>query len=107
MARELARLILLVAVLLMPLGMSSATAAAPSHHDMAGMMRGHCPDQAPAQHHKAGFAECTMACASALPAQDLVRDEVPLRAPQLVIPMPAEMLRGIMMEIATPPPKFS
>jgi hypothetical protein len=67
----------------------------------------HCPDQSSKHDKNAGPALCSMACASALPAQDLVRDEVPLRAPQLVIPMPAEMLRGIMMEIATPPPKFS
>jgi hypothetical protein len=107
MARELARLILLVAVLLMPLGMSSATAAAPSHHDMAGMMRGHCPDQAPAQHHKAGFAECTMACAAALPAVEAPGAPAVAIATELPRSAAAHQLHGLHPETATPPPRAS
>ena len=107
MARVLARLILLVAVLLMPLGMSAAAAAMPPHHDMAGMVMGHCPDQAPTQDHKAGFAECTMACAAALPAveaPDEVAPSLPVELPRLVA---AHQLHGLHPETATPPPRAS
>ena len=71
----------LVAVLLMPFGMTAAPAAAASaeHHSPAMMQ--HCPEQAPKHGGKAGFVECTMACAAALPAFDEPSDEPALKIP--------------------------
>jgi hypothetical protein len=107
MALMLSRLMLLVAVLLMPLGMSPA-AAAPVHHDMAaGMPMGHCPDQAPGDDKKSGFAECTMACAAALPAVEAPPAElaiVPAELPRLAL---TDRLHGLHPETATPPPRAS
>lgn len=102
------RLLLLLAVLLMPLGMAPAAASASpvGHHQMmAGMGMEHCPDRSNKHDEDKGLAMCSMACASALPAQELARDEIPLRRHQHLIPMVAHTLRGILPEIATPPPK--
>lgn len=104
------RLLLLLAVLLMPLGMTPAAASASpvDHHQMmAGMAMGHCPDQSNKHGQDGGLAMCSMACASALPAQEVARDDTPLRQPQLLIPMMTQGLRGILLEIATPPPKIA
>lgn len=100
------RLLVLFAVLLMPLGMEPASAA--DHHmTMAGTAMKHCPDQPSKHQHNDGLAMCSMACASALPAQELVRDETSVRRHQLVIPMAGRALHGIQLEIATPPPKLA
>ena len=104
------RLLVLLAVLLMPLGMAPAAAVASpvNHHAMmAGMALEHCPDQSSKHEHNDGLAMCSMACASALPAQDLARDETLVRHHLLVIPMMVQTLRGVLLEIATPPPKFA
>jgi hypothetical protein len=106
----IAKLVLLVAVLLMPLGMGSAAASAPTidHHAMTtGLTMDHCPGQ-PNNHDRAGgMAMCSMACASALPAQDLARDDTHERTHQLVAPMIGRTLSGILPETATPPPKLA
>jgi len=100
------RLLVLFAVLLMPLGMQPASTA--NHHaTMVGMAMQDCPDQSSKHHENDGLATCSMACASALPAQELVRDETPVRRPQLVIPMANHALHGTQPEIATPPPKLA
>ena len=104
------RLLVLRAVLLMPLGMQSAaaSAAAHGHHAMmAGTPMGHCPDQSSDHQHNNGLATCSMVCASTLPAQELARDDTLLRDHQLVAPVPAQTLHGILLEIATPPPKLA
>jgi len=102
------RLLILLAVLLMPLGMSAAPAAAHSVHSMtaADMPMQHCPDRGQ-KHSKAAFAECTMACSAALPAADLARNE-----PLIIATIPhalimTERLHGLHPETATPPPKDS
>lgn len=103
------RLLILLAVLLMPLGMEPA-AAAPAfghHRMMAGTAMEHCPDQSSKHQHAKGLAMCSMVCASTLPAQDSVRDETVLRAPQLVMPMTETVLHGRRPDIATPPPKLA
>ena len=103
----LAKLALLLAVLLMPLGMAPA-AATGGHHMMAGMPAGHCPDQGPTNHESSGIADCAMACASALPAADFASERQPLAlsaAPLLAVP--AERLHGLHPETATPPPRAS
>ena len=106
MTRVVANLLVLVAVLLMPLGMGSAASAqSASHHDMAGMTMGHCPDEDPRPESKPGIAACTMVCSAALAAIDPVQPECLARArvPQQVERVP--ILAGLHPEAATPPPK--
>lgn len=99
----IARLLLLVAVLVMPLGMAAPAGAHPAM-DMA--MMSHCPDQAPAhQQPKGALAACTMACSAALPAMDRVAGEPLLPVPMTIAEAPAHPLRGLHPETATPPPK--
>jgi len=102
------RLLLLLAVLLMPFGMTGAVAApAQQHAAAAGMPMPHCPEPPPSQHGKAGFAECTMACSAALPAAAARPD-----APLLIVCAPdlseaVRQLHGLHPDTATPPPKRS
>lgn len=100
------RLLVLFAVLFMPFSMEPASAA--DHHAMmVGMTMQHCPDQSGKHQRNDGLATCTMACASALPAQELLRDETTIRLHQLVMPIAEQTLHGIRPEIATPPPKLA
>ena len=104
-----ARLLLLVSVLLMPLGMGTAAASAPpaDHHAAMAARMEHCPDQ-PSKHQPSdGTASCSMACASALPAQDVARDDRIRRHRQLVAPLTGPMLTSLQPETATPPPKLA
>jgi hypothetical protein len=101
----LARLFVLIAVLLMPLGMTPAAASAHGHADMASMPMGHCDGKAPARHMKGGIADCAMACSAALPAAELVRDDVPLPACAPIRAVAVNALHGLHPETATPPPK--
>jgi hypothetical protein len=100
------RLISLVAVLLMPLAMSAAPAAA-EHHHSASMPMQHCPEQGMGHASKSAFADCTMACSSALPAVDRIEEPaISHWAPLLVEPRVSE-LRGLHPETATPPPRIA
>ena len=103
----LARLVLLIAVLLMPLGMTPAAATAHGHADTASMPMGHCDDKAPSSHMKGGIADCAMACSAALPAVELPRDDLPLAACSPPIPAAMHSLHGLHPETATPPPKLA
>ena len=103
--RLLSRMLVLVAVLLLPLGMAPAPASAPDHQMMAGMAMGHCPDQAPSHDSKSPFGECTMACAAALPAIDRQMDEQHSIAGEPVQPVAVRCLDGLHPEAATPPPR--
>lgn len=103
-----AKLLLLLAVLLMPLGMASAAATvpAPDHQSaMAGMVMQHCPEQTNKRHGSDTLAPCSMACASALPAQDAAHGEAPRTARQVAYQVARLALRGIETETSTPPPK--
>jgi hypothetical protein len=100
-----ARLLVLVAMLLMPLGMASAPAAAQHHAAMAMDMQ-HCPDPAPVHKDKGGIAVCTMACASALPALDVAQREPVAPREELVAVHAVQALDGLHPETATPPPKL-
>ena len=96
----------LVALMFMPLGMSTAQAA-PNHDAAAEMPVEHCPDQGSGHDGKDRLASCTMACAAALPAVDAPADEtLPFhsapRSPSVVA-----ALHGLHLDIATPPPKRS
>ena len=105
--RVLAKLVLLIAVLLMPLGMAPAAGTSHNAKAMAAMPMGHCDQPAPTQGAKHGLAECTMACSAALPAVDAPRDDRPLIVCLPVQPAAAQVLHGLHPETATPPPKRS
>lgn len=101
MLRPIAKLLALIALVLMPLSMGSAPAAA---HARASAPASHCDEhQKPADTPGGYQLHCT-ACA-ALPAMDApmaiaeLRPETPLRTEL------TEFVTGIEPEIATPPPK--
>jgi hypothetical protein len=107
MIRPIIKLLVLLAVLLMPLGMSPGAAAPVRHQMAAGMPMGHCPDQAPSHDKKSGFGECTMACAAALPAVEASAAELPIAPPELPRLALSDRLHGLQPETATPPPRAS
>ena len=107
MTRLITKLLVLVAVLLLPLGMAPATATS-AHQPMAmDMAKGHCPDQSSHHDEKGGIAECTMACAGALPAADLASPQPLPLIHEIMLPAVAERLDGLHPDTATPPPKRS
>ena len=105
MGPALTRILTLLALLLMPLGMASAPAAAAI--PVAGSAGdGHCddhrkPEGAPAK----AEMHCT-ACA-ALPALDAPRETVALLPDAPMVISLASSVAGFEPEIATPPPKFA
>lgn len=101
------KLLALVAVMFMPLGMSSASASVPAHAAMANMPMEHCPDQNSGHHGKGGLQDCTMACAAALPAVDAPSVEPLPFGPESTAATSVKALHGLHPEIATPPPKHS
>lgn len=100
------KLFALVALMFMPLGMSSGQAA-PSHEAAAGMPMEHCPDQGSGHDGKDRLANCTMACAAALPAVDAPADETLPFHSDPGSPSVVAALHGLHLDIATPPPKHS
>lgn len=101
------RLLALVAVLLMPLGMSAAPAAAQHEQAAMSMPMQHCPDAGSKPHASGAVAECTMACSAALPAVDFGIQEPPRILCAPVRPSVTQVLHGLHPDIATPPPKSS
>ena len=99
------RLLTLLALVLMPLGMSAAPAAAqtmPMSHNMA--LTGHCDEQPNQDQAPVSKMDCTAMCI-ALPAAD---SPMPGSALKPVTPRSialAAPFAGIQPEIATPPPK--
>lgn len=107
MAVTLFRLLTLVALVLMPFTMASAPAEA--HHDqtIAAMSADHCADQDQDSPAPAGdMTQCMLMCA-ALPAGDSLRVVSPglPRVPLLLAPI--RPIQGIILELATPPPRRS
>ena len=100
------KLLTLIAVLLMPLGMTAAPAATMQHHT-ASMPMQHCPDQTPNRETKGAFAECTMACSAALPAIDTAQNEAILTTTAPIEADAVHQLHGLHPDTATPPPKLS
>lgn len=105
MVRTLAKLLILIAMLAMPLGMSGAQASVSAErHDAA---ISHCPESAPAKNAEPGIAACTMACAAALPAIGASAALAPMSRD---LPQPAPLVSrpaSILLETATPPPRFA
>ena len=105
MTRLVAKLMVLVAVMLMPFAMAPAPGA-PSHHQTAETMpMRHCPDRAPSRDVKGGIVECTMACSAALPAAELSQKRPLLNASVPADAPPGPVLHGLHPDTATPPPK--
>ncbi len=102
------RLLSLLALLLMPFGMTAAPAE-PAGHDaaMAAMPMGHCPEQPSTGDDRGTAADCAMPCSAALPAVDFA--PVGMLSCHRLAAKPAldTALPGIELEIATPPPKRS
>ena len=105
--RRLFEILTLVAVLLLPLGMSAAPAAAQQQNHSASMPVQHCPEQAPRQHGKLGFVPCTMVCSAALPALGSPRHQTPMTACGPKLSSTVHQLHGLHPETATPPPRHS
>lgn len=108
MGQALAKLLLMLAIALLPLGMTApASAAAQSNQHAAAMPMEHCPDSGAMPHAKGGIAECTMACAATLPAVDRSAAEplAPVAAPTVSIL--AAHLTGLHPETSTPPPRLA
>jgi hypothetical protein len=107
MREALAKLLLIAAMLLMPLGMAAPAAAASHHAPAASSAMGHCPDQGSPDQRQGGVSECTMACASALPATAAPAGELlaPVAAPN--VRFLSKPLTGLHPETATPPPRLA
>jgi hypothetical protein len=106
MRTVVAKLLLMLAVLLVPLGMTPA--AAQGHDEaIAGMAMGRCDQKAPAHRSTHGFTECTMACSAALPALDVARDEPPPVVCMRAQPVTVQVLHGLHPETADPPPRIA
>ena len=110
MTAILTRIALLLAVLLMPVGMTGASAAPARHStmDMEGMAMGHCSDTGDQRPAHGMPSDCTMACASALPAIPASPAETPSLVPaDFGKPGLVRALTGTLLEIATPPPRIA
>ncbi len=102
----MARFLLLLAVLLMPLGMTPAAADSGGHHTATVMPMGQCDQQGRGRTQAAGFHACTMACSAALPAVDLSQEEGTPIARDAPEPRAASILHGLHPDTTTPPPKL-
>ncbi len=107
MTRIAGKLLILLALLTMPAGMSWAGASAPTGGHEAMMDGAHCPDPAPTADHERGIAACNMVCAAALPAIEPGTSE-PHSVSELPLPtLTMKTLVGVLLDIATPPPRLS
>jgi hypothetical protein len=101
------RLIALVAVMLLPLGMATAPAEAHQQHSTMTMSIQHCADESSEPKATGARADCTMPCATALPAHDLGPIGSGSFSRSGDRPAAQLSLADIALEIATPPPRFS
>ncbi len=107
MGRHLLRLLTMIAVLMVPFGTAAAPASPSAGHASMAMPVEHCPEGGPSQDLGGAPADCAMPCSSALPAGDVatVKSDSILQA--AAEPRLERALAGILLEIATPPPKFA
>ena len=107
MAATLFRLLTMAALVLMPFTMASAPAEAHHGQSAATMAGDHCAGQeqdgqAPAT----DMAQCLLMCAALPAAEPLAVEARGLpRAPLRLAPI--RPIHGIILEIATPPPRFA
>ena len=102
------RLIAISAILLMPIGMGMAPAAAAmpsSHASMSGQEEGHCGQKPDNDAGKAMAMQCAGSC-SALPAEPAsLSAKGP--APVACLGVTAvKVLHGVMLPLSTPPPRL-
>ena len=107
MARLASKLLILLAVLLMPLAMTPPADATQHHASAASMPMEHCPGEESEQDPMAGLGGCTMACSAALPVVDMAQDRSHAIVCVPQSPGIAGRLHGLHPETATPPPKRS
>ena len=105
-AESMRRLLLILAVLLMPLAMNGSPAAATPHTPDMTMPAGHCPDQ-PEHPAKGNLGQCTMACSAALPAAAAGAHQPPIIVCEPIRTPIARVPLGIDPDTDTPPPKAS
>lgn len=104
MIAALSRLVAMLALVLMPIGMGTAAAAA--HAPQVSAEAGHCSgaEQGAPDAPTMPAADCTVGCAA-------VQASVPAQTPVQIIPRQAPpaafvaAISGIHLDIATPPPK--
>jgi hypothetical protein len=101
------RLLALISVLLMPFGMSAAPASPATGHHAASMPMDHCDGEPAQSEDRGGIADCAMPCSAALPAADLQPAALERIVRNSTEPLVERMLAGVLMEIATPPPRAS
>ena len=99
------RLLTILALAVMPLGMSSALAGPASHATEAGA--GHCDgprqsDQQAPLHQ----SDCAVSCAAVAPAPLLIEKPEPAAASVAALALATD-LPGIILEIVPPPPKLA
>jgi hypothetical protein len=106
MAAAVTRLLALIALIIMPFGMATTAAmAGPTHHATAMAGSGHCDDQQQDQAPVSKPMDCAAACAAlASPAVPLFEAPAKPKAPRTITA--AAPFNGIILEIATPPPRL-
>ena len=107
MAAAFLRLLVIAAFVLMPFGMTGASAGTvpiPADHSAMGMGAGHCDEQPAKEKAPSAKMDCTATC-TALPAADVwvPRSTLKPTAPRAIAI--AAPFSGIEPEIATPPPR--
>ena len=106
--RKLFAILVALSVLLAPAVTGAAMAAAP-HHDMQMLEGGHCqaPPSKPADHEKMGGKNCCISmCTAVAIAPSAPADNAEPRR-QIAQFVPPRTYRGLLAEIATPPPRHS
>jgi len=101
------RLLTLLSLVLMPFGMSAASAA-PAHHAPAATTAEHCGEHGsqPDQTSPVNLADCAISCSMLLLAETRIEDPAPpVRLPP-ARPL-ADHRTGLHLDPATPPPKLS
>jgi len=100
------KLLLLLAFLLLPIGMTHATLVV-HHNDTSAAMTQHCPEQGSKGDARAEVVGCAMVCSAVLPAGDIRYEKQILLTHARMTPAIARILRGLHAETATPPPKHA
>lgn len=100
------RSLTMIAVLMLPFAMAAAPAApADMTQASASLPSGHCPEQAGGDSPAVVAADCAMPCSAALAAFEVERFAPTLVAGRAGAPVCEPSLAGVLLEIATPPPK--
>jgi len=106
--RKLFAILVALSVLFAPAVTGAAMAAAP-YHDMQMMEGGHCqaPPSKPADHDKMGGKNCCISMCTAVAVAPSAPAEAATLLEQVVQFVPPKAYRGLLAEIATPPPRHS